>query len=167
MVNYGHGIFFFICVLLGELFLGLGSVSLPHESTVNCATEIKILIFSTKMLSIQSTVPTKEPNKTTKRATSPLMTKLHCIGHSSDCISDLYCIALQHHSLLPPIKLNHRVIKSWVHFEKQSLYFHFGRFVADTLKLSQPQDFLKPLTRSIQPTKNHKHFIHWTVLDIM
>ena len=81
-----------ICVLRGELFAGLGSVSLSHESTVNCATEIKILIFSTKMLSIQSTVPTKEPNKTAKTDTSPLMTKLHRIGHSCDCISHLDCI---------------------------------------------------------------------------
>ena len=31
----------------------------------------------------------------TKTDTSPLMTKLHRIGHSCDCISDLYCIECQ------------------------------------------------------------------------
>ena len=82
-----------------------------HEGTRN-REEMEILIFSTKMLSIQSSVPTKEPNKTTKTDTSPLMTKLHRFGHSCDCISDLYCIVSNTTHCHSKGK---RVIKIWLH----------------------------------------------------
>ena len=71
---------------------GLAILSLHFHHGTRNRGEIKILIFSTKMLSIRSTVPTEEPNKTTKTDTGPLMTKLHRIGHSCDCIYHLYCI---------------------------------------------------------------------------
>ena len=70
----------------------VSALSFHFHQGISNRGEIKILIFSTKMLSIQSAVPTKEPNKTTKTDTRPLMTKLHRIGHSCDCISNLYCI---------------------------------------------------------------------------